>query len=142
MMQTEIRRVMPIAQVGTATALALLTEAALYTPMMQTEIRRVLALAQVGTATALALLTEQAALYTPMMQTGIRRVNLLWIAGMMNVLMELDVLSLMHMMKAEIKYIDNIVTKCFLVVMNILGGKIEIVITLFQMELKNIIPAN
>ena len=60
---------------------------------------------------------------------------------MMNVLMEIDVLSLMHMMKAEIKYIDNIVTQCFLMVLKILG-KINIVITLFQMELKNLIPAN
>ena len=47
MMQTEIGRVLPIAQVGTPTALALLTEAAMYTPMMQTEIRRVLPIAQV-----------------------------------------------------------------------------------------------
>ena len=71
MMQTEIRRVRPLAQVGTATALALLTEAAMYTPMMQTEIGRVLPIAQVGTPTALALLTEQAALSTPMMPTEI-----------------------------------------------------------------------
>ena len=61
MMETEIRRVKPIAQVGTLiTALALLTErVALYTRMMRTESRRVKPLAQVGTLTALALLTEQ-----------------------------------------------------------------------------------
>ena len=141
MMQTEIRRVLPLAQVGTPTALALLTGAAMYTPMMQTEIGRVMPIAKVGTPTALALLTEQAALYTPMMQAEIGRVNLLRIAGMMNVLLEIERLTLMYMMKAEIKYMNNVVKQCFLMVMKILGS-IKAVTTPTQTEIKALIPAN
>ena len=61
MMKTGIRQVMPVAQVGTVTVLALLDLAALYTPMIQTGIRRVIQIVQVLTVTELALLTEQAA---------------------------------------------------------------------------------
>ena len=141
MMQTETIRVMPIAQVGTPTALALQGQAAEYPPMMQTEMRRVMPLAQVGTPTALALLTEHTAMSTPMMQTEIGRVNLIRIAGMMNVLKERDVLPLMHMMKAEIKYMNNVVKQCCLMVMKILGS-FKTVTTPTQTEIKSLIPAN
>ena len=56
MMKTGIKQVKPIAQIGTVTALAKLTEQkVLYPPMMQTVIRQVMPIAQVGTVTALAL---------------------------------------------------------------------------------------
>ena len=62
---------MPLATVGTVTALAKLTEqAVMYTHMTQTGIERVLPIATVGTVTALALLTEDMAMYIHMTQTG------------------------------------------------------------------------
>ena len=76
-----------------------------------------------------------------MMPTEIGRVYLLRIAGMMNVLMERDILPLMHMMKAEIKYMNKEVTQCFLMILKILG-RIKAVTTPTQTEIKALIPAN